>query len=150
LPHDITPQRLTDPALTRWTPKHDAPAPAWPLPPMMTAIGRGVLGRCPACGKTHLFQSFMRVNLACSSCGAPLGSYPADDAPPYFTILLVGHIIIPSMLLLEKLADPAVWVQIAIWLPLTAALTFALMQPVKGGTVGLLLKLGMQREQPGA
>ena len=27
----------------------------------------------------------------CQNCGAPLGLARADDAPPYFTILIVGQ-----------------------------------------------------------
>ena len=104
---------------------------------------RGLLGRCPACGEAHLFNGYLRVVPECRHCGAPLGLARADDAPPYFTIFLVGHIIIPVMFLVERHADPSVWLEAAIFLPLTLALTLALLRPIKGGTVGLMLTLGL-------
>ncbi len=84
--------------LTRWPPEADAETEPWPHPPMATAIGRGLLGRCPACGKAHLFNGFLRVVPQCRNCGAPLGLARADDAPPYFTILITGHIVVPLLL----------------------------------------------------
>ena len=35
------------------------------------------------------------------------------------------------------------WVQAAIWLPASLVLTLVLLRPVKGATLGLMLKLGM-------
>ena len=127
----------------RWQPDRTPVAPAWPVPPLLTAMVRGLKGWCPACGETRCFKGYLKVIPECSACGAPLGSIRADDAPPYFTILVVGHIIIPVMLLVERHADPSVWLEAAIFLPLTLGLTLALLRPIKGGTVGLMLTLGL-------
>ncbi len=126
-----------------WQPDRTIKLPPWPVPSLGTAIGRGLLGRCPACGKSHLFNGFLRVVPECSSCEAPLGLARADDAPPYFTILLVGHIVVPSMLVAQKFGDPPSWVLAAIFLPLTLFLALGLLRPIKGGTVGLMLNLNM-------
>jgi len=99
--------------------------------------------RCPACGKTKLFSGYLKVNPVCSNCGAPLGLARADDAPPYFTIFIVGHFIVGAMWSVERAYQPPLWVHAAIWLPLTLALTLLLLRPIKGATVGLMLKLGM-------
>jgi uncharacterized protein (DUF983 family) len=127
----------------RWQPNHSPNPTAWPQPPMSTAIGRGLLGRCPACGKSHLFNGFLRVVAECRNCGAPLGLARADDAPPYFTILLTGHIVVPIMYLVDKHQSPPLWVMSAIFLPLTFVLALGLLRPIKGGTVGLMLTLNM-------
>ena len=37
------------------------------------------------------------------------------------------------------------WVQAAIWLPFTAILSAVLLRPIKGATLGLMLKLGMMK-----
>jgi uncharacterized protein (DUF983 family) len=113
------------------------------LPPMLVALGRGLMGRCPNCGKADLFRGYLSVVPECTACGAPLGLARADDAPPYFTILIVGHLILGGMLALEKAVAPPVWVHAVIWLPLTAILSLALLRPIKGATVGLMLKLRM-------
>jgi uncharacterized protein (DUF983 family) len=131
--------------VTRWEPDRDSKLPSFPLPSTLTAMARGLMGRCPSCGRTHLFNGYLRVVRECANCGAPLGAARADDAPPYFTILVVGHIIIPGMLILERAERPPLWVHAAIWLPLTLLLSVALLRPIKGATVGLMLKLGMMK-----
>ena len=78
----------------------------------------------------------MRVNQHCAGCGLELGTYRSDDAPAYFTILLVGHFIVPSMLILEQTSHPATWVHMVMWLPLTLAMTLALLPRVKGVLLG--------------
>jgi uncharacterized protein (DUF983 family) len=127
----------------RWQPGIPAPALAWSLPPMLTALGRGFLGRCPACGKGHVFAGFLTVVPECSACHAPLGLARADDAPPYFTILITGHIVIPLMLLFERTEHPSTLLMSAIFIPLTLLLSVGLLRPVKGATVGLMMKLNM-------
>jgi uncharacterized protein (DUF983 family) len=127
----------------RWQPDRTVPKPPWPVPPLATALGRGLLARCPVCGIGRLFAGFLRVAPQCAHCAAPLGLARADDAPPYFTILIVGHIVIPGMLIMQKLADPPNWLQAAIFLPLTVILAVGLIRPVKGATVGLMLSFNM-------
>ncbi len=99
--------------------------------------------RCPICGQARIFQGYLTVTPVCANCGAPLGLARADDAPPYFTIFIVGHVIVAGMLILEKTCTPPLWVHAAIWLPLTVALAMLLLRPIKGATVGLMFKLGM-------
>jgi uncharacterized protein (DUF983 family) len=79
----------------------------------------------------------------CDHCAAPLGLVRADDAPPYFTILIVGHIVVPAMLIMQKMADPSIWLLSAIFVPLTVILAIGLIRPVKGATVGLMLSFNM-------
>lgn len=122
-----------------------SPMPASPVPEMKTALRRGVRGVCPVCGAAPLFAGWLKVVDTCANCGTHLGEIRADDAPPYFTIFAVGHIIIPGMLWLERAHAPELWVHMIIWVPLTLALSLALMRPVKGATIGLMLKLGFGR-----
>ncbi len=133
---------------TRWQPDRSAQPNSWPRPTMATAIGRGLLGRCPACGKTHLFNGFLRVVAECSNCGAPLGLARADDAPPYFTILITGHVVIPLLYVVDRMEAPSTLVMSAIFLPLTAFMALGLLRPIKGGTVGLMLNLNMLKSDP--
>jgi uncharacterized protein (DUF983 family) len=108
-----------------------------------SAIFRGFRKLCPACGKAHIFSSYLGISETCHHCNEPLYHQRADDAPPYFTIFAVGHIIIPSMLFVEKIWKPDLWIHFAIWLPLTLILTLWLLPKTKGATVGLQWALGM-------
>ena len=100
-------------------------------------VRRGIAQRCPACGETHLYRRYLKVNDVCLRCGLAVGEIRSDDAPPYFTILLVGHIIVPSMLILEELRHPPEWVHFALWVPLTLLLTLTLLPRVKGAVIAL-------------
>ena len=134
---------------TRWQPDRTPRLPPWPVPSLGTALGRGLLGRCPACGKTHAFNGFLRVVTECSNCHAPLGSARADDAPPYFVILITGHIVIPLMLIAQKWGNPSNLELAAIFLPLTLVLAVGLLRPVKGGVLGVMVTMGLLEESPG-
>lgn len=109
-------------------------------PPRSWLLGmrRGAVGHCPNCGAAPAFSGYLRVVATCASCGHELGAYRADDAPPYFTIFAVGHIIVPLMLLLEKSQAPALWIHMAIWLPATVVLSLALLRPIKGAVLGVM------------
>jgi uncharacterized protein (DUF983 family) len=129
----------------RWQPSLNRTNSPWPMPPLGTALGRGFLGRCPSCGKTRLFAGYLTVVKACANCGAPLGAARADDAPPYFTILVTGHIVIPLMLWMQKADDPSTLTLSLVFVPLTIALVLGLLRPIKGATVGLMLRLNMMK-----
>lgn len=105
--------------------------------PMGDAMMRGWRMRCPACGQGRMFGRYLKVNDTCPSCGLEMSGHRADDAPPYFTILIVGHIIVPLMLLLEQHVQPPEWVHMALWLPLTLLLCLWFLPHIKGTLIGL-------------
>ncbi len=127
----------------RWQPDRTVPKPPWPVPSLATGLARGFRGLCPSCGIGRLFNGFLSVMPECEHCHAPLGLVRADDAPPYFTILIVGHIVIPSLLIMQKYDDPPMWLLSAIFLPLTVILSVGLLRPIKGATVGMMLCFNM-------
>jgi len=110
-----------------------------PLAPRDTwqAMGRGLIGKCPACGEGHMFKAYLKVADTCDHCGEELHHQRADDAPAYFTISIVGHIVVAGALILERWLAPETWVHMAIWLPLTLFLCLAMLPAVKGSLIGL-------------
>ena len=127
----------------RWQPVRRSGAAT--APAMLTALRRGVSGYCPACGTGRLFAGWLRVTPVCGACAAPLGLIRADDAPPYFTVFIVAHVAIGALVATERLVLLPVSTEMMIFLPGTLALTVLLMRPVKGITVGLMMKLGFMR-----
>ena len=112
---------------------------------MLTALRRGLFGLCPACGEGKLFAGWLRITQACSVCSAPLGLIRADDAPPYFTVFIVAHLAIGGLVAMERMVLLPVLTEMMIFLPGTLALTLLLIRPVKGATVGLMMKLGFMK-----
>ena len=107
------------------------------------AMTRGFFGKCPNCGHGKMFRAFLKVADNCPACSEPLHHQRADDFPAYIVIVLVGHIIVPLVLLVETEWAPPTWVHMMIWPTLVAVMTLGLLQPVKGAIVGLQWVLGM-------
>ncbi len=129
----------------RWQPDRSPQPNPWAAPSMPVAMLRGARGLCPSCGMTHAFTGYLRVAPQCAACGAPLGSLRADDAPPYFTVFIVAHVVVGLMLITDQMYDPPYWLQAVVWLPATALLSVGLLRPIKGATLGLMLKLGFTK-----
>jgi uncharacterized protein (DUF983 family) len=108
-----------------------------------TALLRGLMKRCPSCGRGLLFSGYTKTHDSCSHCGQALHHHRADDAPPYFTIMVVGHTVVPLLLLVEKVWAPPLWVHGVIWLPMTLLMTLWLLPIMKGATIGVQWALGM-------
>jgi uncharacterized protein (DUF983 family) len=121
---------------------------ARPARGIMQALRRGAGERCPSCGSGDLFGRYLKVRDACPHCGEELHHHRADDAPAYFTILIVGHIIIGGVLSLERGLAPPLWLHAAIWVPLTLVVTLYLLPKVKGAIVGLQWALYMHGFDP--
>ena len=108
-----------------------------------TALKRGFRGRCPRCGEGKLFRAFLKVDDHCSNCGQDFTPHRADDLPAYLVIVIVGHIVVPLVLMTETNYSPPVAFQLAIYLPLTFIASLVLLQPVKGAVIGLQWALRM-------
>ena len=113
---------------------------------LLTSILRGLMRRCPRCGRGRLFAGYLVLREACPDCALDLRNVRADDAPPYFTIFLVGHIVIPGVLWMEKGFHPEAWVHAAVWGPATLILTLTLLPVIKGAVVGAIWATGATGE----
>lgn len=97
---------------------------------------RGAAQRCPNCGEGALFRRYLKVK-ACDACGHDNTAYPADDAPPYFTILIVGHLVIAPLLFFPWIWQANIWLVLGTVMPSLLILTLLLLPIVKGAVVGL-------------
>jgi uncharacterized protein (DUF983 family) len=117
---------------------------------ILLSLLRGARLTCPACGKGAMFRRYLKVSDHCPACGEALHHHRADDAPPYFTIVIVGHIVVGLVLAVEMAYRPPIWVHEAIWLPLTVLLALLLLPVIKGALVGLQWALLMHGFDPNA
>jgi uncharacterized protein (DUF983 family) len=109
--------------------------------PKSICILRGLMQRCPRCGRGRLLRAYLKPVEACSDCGETFGHMRADDFPPYLTILIVGHVVVPLALLAHQWGLPAS-VAVVLWVPTALALTL-LLPRCKGAIIGLMWSLGM-------
>ena len=110
---------------------------------LWTAMKRGFRSRCPRCGEGKLFRAFLKVDNKCSVCELDYTPHRADDLPAYLVIVIVGHILVPILLWIETDYAPGLWLQMAIYLPVTLIASLGLLQPVKGAVVGFQWALRM-------
>ena len=115
-------------AFRRW----QAPRRDRPLGP---AIRRGLIGRCPACGRGRLFRSYLKVVPSCKICGEDLSHARADDAPAYLTLLVVCHIVGAGVLLSDNSWLPPLLCAL-FWLTVTIVASLLILPRMKGAVVG--------------
>jgi uncharacterized protein (DUF983 family) len=136
-----------DPEFERWPPALAAPEEQT-MPSWTATIWRGLCGRCPQCGEAPIFQGYLKVHETCRHCAAPLGSMPADDAPPYVAMLVVLHLLALFVVLFFKgVYQPGMFMAAFLLVLLVIACMIAL-RLAKGAIIGILLKLDLKREVP--
>lgn len=101
------------------------------------AMKRGASCKCPKCGEGKLFSRYLKVTDTCDVCGEDLHHHRADDAPAYFTIAIVGKILVGLMVWVELAYAPSYWVHAVLWTPLLLIMTLLALPPIKGIIVGL-------------
>lgn len=111
-------------------------------PSLRDAMWRGVRERCPACGQGRLFRRYLKPVEACSVCGEHLGHVRSDDAAPWLTILIVGHIVVPLLLMVEQVTDWPLWVPMVLWPTVAAALMFPILPRAKGLLMAIIWATG--------
>ncbi len=89
--------------------------------------------RCPNCGQGKLYRKYLKVQ-ACPACGHDNPRYPSDDAPPYFTILIVGHLVVAPLLFFKFIWQAPVALVVGTTLP--ALLILLVLPVVKGAVIG--------------
>lgn len=111
------------------------------------AVRRGFSCHCPRCGVGNIFNRYLKLSSACWRCGEPFDEIRTDDIAPYFTILVIGHIVVPLVLFVEQLFGPPVWVHWLIWPPMTVLAVLFALPRVKGAVLGWMWWLGIRGDE---
>jgi uncharacterized protein (DUF983 family) len=110
----------------------DSASPTW------RAMKRGLRLRCPSCGDARLYGSYLKVEPICPACGADNGQHRVDDAASYFTVLIVGHVVVAPMLAFEAIWNASMALVLAIALPAVGIVALGALPFIKGGILGLM------------
>jgi uncharacterized protein (DUF983 family) len=105
--------------------------------PLFPAMRRGWRRRCPSCGAGPLFSGYLRVRDRCPVCGEALHHQRADDGPAYLTILIVGHVMAPLLMIVFTTFRPDPLVLAAFFATGTVALSLYLLPRIKGVMVAI-------------
>ena len=84
-------------------------------------------GLCPRCGAATLFAGPIRFADRCGPCGLDYAAFNVGDGPVALITLVVGALVMIGLVAVQVSLEPPFWVQLLIWMPVTAALVvFAL------------------------
>lgn len=92
----------------------------------------GLTGKCPRCGKGHMFSGLLAVAPECDVCDLDFSFADAGDAPAIFVMTAAGFIVLGLALMIEVFYQPSYWVHAAVSLPLAAIFCIVLLRPTKG------------------
>lgn len=112
------------------------PSPAQKTIPI--GVRRGLQRHCPNCGEGALFEGYLKVRKICPRCSNDNGRYRADDGPAYFTILIVGHVVVAPLFAASIFGAWSPFLLLLLGLPLVGAATLLFLPFIKGGWIGLL------------
>ena len=107
------------------------------------ALLKGLSRKCPRCGNGPLFSGYLSVRESCDACGQEFHHHRADDMPPWMTILIVGHIVVPLMLITATDYNWPDWVHMTLWPALVLILSLAILPFAKGFVIALQWALKM-------
>ena len=108
-------------------------------------LKRGFLKKCPNCGNSPIFLNYIKTISKCKKCGLNFSNYKSDDGPAYCTIFLVGHLLIPLILIVEKNFSPSVMYQMIFWPILTILMSLWLLPKVKGAFIAVQIFLNVKK-----
>ncbi|MGE0745446.1 MAG: DUF983 domain-containing protein [Rhodospirillales bacterium] len=106
----------------------------------ISPFAAGLRCRCPRCGRGALFDGLLTVRPVCAVCELDLSAHDSGDGPAVFVIFLLGAIVVPLALLLERWLEPPIWVHLVVWLPVVLGLAIAMLRPIKATLVALHYK----------
>jgi len=98
---------------------------------------RGWRRRCPNCGAGPMMTGYLTVRERCAVCDEPLHHHRADDGPAYLTILIVGHLMAPALLLAFTALRPDPLLLAAGFSVASVGFGLYLLPRLKGAIVGL-------------
>ena len=105
---------------------------------MRTAAERSLLGLCPCCGQGKLFAQYLKQVERCSACGERFGDIRADDAAPWLTIIIVGHVFLPLAFFVNIAVFMPEWVVAFVWAGVFALLSLLILPRAKGLFIAIL------------
>ena len=111
-----------------------------------SVLWRGIQKRCPKCGVGALLTGYLKPASSCSHCGEDLSHISADDGPAWLTLLIVGHAIVPLMLVFGRDNAIPAWLAIISLTLITLVGVCFILPRAKGAFIALIWVTGATGE----
>jgi len=117
-----------------------------------TPVAAAIEGLCPRCGARTLFAGPIAFAPKCRLCGLEFAAFNVGDGAVAPLTLVLGALLVTGVAILQLSLDPPLWVQLAIWIPVTTAAVVAALRVAKGALLALeyrhAAREGRIKEQP--
>ena len=97
--------------------------------------------RCPRCGEGSLYRNILTIREECSECGLSFREHDIGDGPAFFTITLLGFVVVGGMVAVEEIWRPDYWAHAVFVLAAMAVLTPLSLRFFKSYLIALKYKL---------
>ncbi|MBT3989100.1 MAG: DUF983 domain-containing protein [Rhodospirillaceae bacterium] len=117
------------------------------MPKYSSIMRRGLRRRCPQCGEGRIFNGYLSIYDECPVCQESLRGIRTDDAAPWATILLVGHLAAPIVPIAVKfdIATVPLTILMVGWV---LFLALSILPVMKGVFVGLNWRFNIRDGKP--
>ena len=105
-------------------------------------LWRGIQKRCPKCGVGAVLTGYLKPASSCSHCGEDFSHISADDGPAWLTLLIVGHAIVPLMLVFGRHNAIPAWFSITSLTLITLFGVYFVLPRAKGAFIALIWVTG--------
>jgi len=95
-------------------------------------VAAGLRGLCPRCGAKTLFDGVARFAPRCRACQLDFSAFNVGDGPAAFLTLIVGALVTGLAITVELAFEPAFWIHILLWVPITALAVIGSLRIAKG------------------
>ena len=108
----------------------------------LVLLWRGFRKICPQCGKGPLLEGYLKPLPTCSACNEDFSHISADDGPAWLTLLVVGHAVVPLMLVFGQNAFVPLWLAVLILSVVTLIGVYLVLPRAKGIFIALIWLTG--------
>ena len=97
---------------------------------------------CPQCGVGALLEGYLKPQSSCAACNEDFSHISADDGPAWLTLLIVGHAVVPLMLIFGRNDLFPMWLAILILAMVTLVGVYFVLPRAKGVFIALIWLTG--------
>lgn len=103
--------------------------------PRLNPVSVGIRGRCPRCGRGHIFSGLLKLKPRCEVCGLDLSFADPADGPAFFSSLAMSGPVLGFIMWLDAMYSPPVYVHLLVDVPLLLLACVLPLRPLKGWLV---------------
>ena len=108
----------------------------------LALLWRGFRKTCPQCGVGALLEGYLKPQSSCAACNEDFSHISADDGPAWLTLLIVGHAVVPFMLIFGRNDLFPMWLAILILAMVTLVGVYFVLPRAKGVFIALIWLTG--------